>query len=35
MFTDSRFWIGVAVGAAFVYFALPSVRGMLAAKRQG
>jgi hypothetical protein len=35
MITDSRFWIGVAVGAALVYFALPFARGTLAAKRQG
>ncbi len=35
MFTDSRFWIGAALGAAFVYFALPMIRGTMAAKQAG
>jgi|GraSoiStandDraft_39_1057311.scaffolds.fasta_scaffold168010_4 hypothetical protein len=35
MLTDSRFWIGVGVGAAFVYFALPMLRGTLAARQAG
>jgi len=35
MLTDTRFWIGVGVGAAFVYFALPMIRGTLAARTAG
>jgi hypothetical protein len=35
VFTDSRFWIGAALGAAFIYFALPMIRGTMAAKAAG
>jgi hypothetical protein len=35
MLTDTRFWVGFAAGAAFVYFALPFLRGTMAAKQQG
>lgn len=32
MFTDTRFYVGIAVGAAVVLFVLPMVRGFMAAK---
>ena len=35
MFTDMRFWIGVGVGAAFVAFALPWLRGTMASRQGG
>ena len=35
MLTDTRFWIGVGVGAAIIYFALPFVRGTIAAQQAG
>ena len=35
MFTDMRFWLGVAAGAALVAFVLPWARGTMAAKQGG
>lgn len=32
MFTDTRFYIGVAVGAALVMFVIPWARGAMASK---
>ena len=34
MLTDSRFIIGVLVGAGLVYFAVPFVRGVMTQKQQ-
>jgi hypothetical protein len=33
--TDSRFIIGVLVGAGIVYFVIPMVRGQMAARQAG
>jgi hypothetical protein len=32
MLTDTRFYLGLAVGAAFVLFVLPMIRGAMASK---
>jgi hypothetical protein len=35
LLTDTRFWIGIAVGGLFVYFGLPFIRGTIAQKQGG
>lgn len=35
MLTDSRFYVGIAVGAVVVLFVLPMVRGMMAGAKSG
>lgn len=35
MFTDTRFYIGIGVGAALILLVIPWVRGAMAAKSGG